>query len=78
LTRKVDEKVTSLLLAFWNRGIDTNNSCQEYKRVIFWIEFAGPRRLKKFMHILMDAIGKNCDLIDRIKDAMKPVVGNIR
>ena len=63
---EVDERIASLLLALWDRGIETDNSCQENRPGIVWIGFRGPEDLKKFLDILIDKVGKDFELLERI------------
>ena len=35
----VDEEIAPLILACWRAGIDTDNSCQENRPGIAWVEF---------------------------------------
>lgn len=46
---EVDEGIAPLLLAIWNLGISTCNSCQENKPGIVWIEFLAAEDAEAFL-----------------------------
>ena len=48
---EVDEGIAPLLIALWERGIQTTLSCQENQPGIIWIEFAGSREVEAFLQL---------------------------
>jgi hypothetical protein len=44
----VDEEIAPLILACWRAGVDTDNSCQENRPGIAWIEFLTAADAERF------------------------------
>ena len=52
MTTEVDESIAPLILALWQAGIDTYNSCQENKPGVAWVEFASTQDACEFLNLV--------------------------
>lgn len=53
---EVDEGIAPLLLAIWNCGIVTCNSCQENKPGVIWIEFLAAEDAERFLTCVVSGL----------------------
>lgn len=65
---EVDAGIAPLLIAIWDAGMMTCNSCEENEPGIMWIEFFSMKDVEKFLLIQIEALGnrihKHPDLND--------------
>ena len=54
---EVDEGIAPLLLALWDAGIMTCNSCQENEPGIVWIEFYSIEDVEKLLSLITSSLG---------------------
>ncbi len=48
---EVDEGLAPLILALWQRGIETVMSCQENRPRVVWVMFRSPLDIKRFLDL---------------------------
>lgn len=53
----MDSGIAPLLVAIWDEGIWTCNSCEENEPGLVWIEFYSMKDLEKFLAILLKSLG---------------------